>query len=113
MPLYLEGWNLRISMMTILGSVIMMNHFSFLLLISMYIYIQYYTFLKRSFILRLKKKKHLSGMFGDPTVIVKFVHLFLLLVEGGSQKGHPKDGPRRTDAEERSFQQIQPESSVL
>ena len=52
-------------------------------------------------------------MFGDLTTIDEFTHLFFLLVEGGSQKGHPQDGPRRTDAEERPFQQIQPESSVL
>ncbi|TKC35916.1 hypothetical protein EI555_020736, partial [Monodon monoceros] len=36
-----------------------------------------------------------------------------LTFPGWSQKRHPKDGPRKGDAEERSVQQIQPEPSVF
>lgn len=42
-------------------------------------------------------------MFWDLAAILEFVHLFLLLVTGWSQKSHPKDGPRKREAEERYF----------
>ena len=36
-----------------------------------------------------------------------------LVIEGWSQKSHPKDGPRKGDTEGRNIQQIQPEPSVF
>lgn len=52
-------------------------------------------------------------MFGDLTALIDLAHLCLLLVQGWSQKSHPKDRPRKRDTEERVPQQIQPESAGL